>query len=113
MSLVQPNGIKTRSVEEAKMEAVRHFKVLLGTPHSSHYPGSLELRNIIHKQISAAHFNILNSIPSNEEIKDTLFSIHSNNAPGPDGFNAFFFKETWNLTGVLVTRAIKEFFYHR
>ena len=29
---------------------------------------------------------------------------------GPDGFNAFFLKETWNLTGDLVLQAIQEFF---
>ena len=49
-------------------------------------------------------------IPSNEEIKDSMFSSHSNKAPGPDGFNAFFFKETWEITGPLVTQAVKEFF---
>ena len=39
-----------------------------------------------------------------------MFSIHSTKAPSPDGFNAFFFKETWDVAGSLVIQAIKEFF---
>ena len=53
---------------------------------------------------------MLDSIPSVAEIKDTVFSLHSNKAPGPDGFNAHFFKETWTFTGPLVVQAIQEFF---
>ena len=52
----------------------------------------------------------MDSIPTRDEIKHTLFSIHSNKAPGPDGFNAFFFKDTWIHTGNLVCNAIQEFF---
>ncbi|KAI3426756.1 GRAS domain-containing protein [Psidium guajava] len=39
-----------------------------------------------------------------------MFSLATGKALGPDGFNVEFFKETWDITGHLVTAAIKEFF---
>ena len=66
---------------------------MLGTPLNTPYLGLGNLRNIIQKRISTDLYNFLDYIPSDEEIKDTLFRIHSNKAPGLDRFNAFFFKE--------------------
>ena len=110
VSLIQPNGTKTTTEEEAKFETIRYFKMMLGTPSTNPYPGINNLSNIIQKRIPNDQFEFLDSIPSNEEIKNTVFSLHSNKAPGPDGFNAHFFKETWSVTGSLVTQAIREFF---
>ena len=112
VSLLTPAGTHTKSEADTKKEAIRYFKSLLGTPPSNPYPGMNALRPMIHKRIPAEHYVMLDMIPNDEEIKNALFSIHSNKAPGPDGFNAFFFKETWNITGPLVLQAVKEFFYH-
>ena len=42
-----------------------------------------------------------------------MFSLHSNKAPGPNGYTSFFFKETWHIIGRLVTDAILDFFRSR
>ena len=47
---------------------------------------------------------------SSEEIFRAMTDIGNDKAPGPDGFNAFFFKSTWHITGECVTNAIKDFF---
>ncbi|KAK1299943.1 putative ribonuclease H protein [Acorus calamus] len=36
--------------------------------------------------------------------------MKSNSAPGPDGFNAFFFQHCWEIVGDDVVNAVKEFF---
>ncbi|KAL0288904.1 UNVERIFIED_CONTAM: hypothetical protein Sradi_7086900, partial [Sesamum radiatum] len=46
------------------------------------------------------------------EIKDALFDINEDSAPGPDGFSSSFFKATWAVIGEDVCRAIMEFFNH-
>jgi hypothetical protein len=45
-----------------------------------------------------------------EEIRDTLFHMKANKAPGPDGFSAYFFKSTWSIVGHKVVAAIKGLF---
>ena len=52
----------------------------------------------------------LDRFPSDIEIKNAFFSMHSNKAPGPDGFNSHFFKDSWATTGPSIVAAIREFF---
>ncbi|KAL2922690.1 hypothetical protein RDABS01_014181 [Bienertia sinuspersici] len=49
---------------------------------------------------------------TNEEIKRALFSIPGSKAPGPDGFNSTFYKESWQVIGDDVCNAVKDFFHH-
>ncbi|GJV29248.1 RNA-directed DNA polymerase, eukaryota, reverse transcriptase zinc-binding domain protein, partial [Tanacetum coccineum] len=44
------------------------------------------------------------------EIKEAIFDINDNKAPGPDGFTAKFFKKAWDTVGNDVFKAVKEFF---
>lgn len=43
-------------------------------------------------------------------MRKALWSIGDNKAPGPDGFNAFFYKQAWDLVGADVIAAVQEFF---
>ena len=83
---------------------------MLGAPSNHHYPGKEALRTFVHKRVPDALKAELDSIPSDIEIKNVFFSMHSNKAPGPDGFNTHFFKDSWALIGPSVISAIKEFF---
>ncbi|GKA34928.1 RNA-directed DNA polymerase, eukaryota, reverse transcriptase zinc-binding domain protein [Tanacetum coccineum] len=47
---------------------------------------------------------------SNMEIKEAIFDINDNKAPGPDGFTTKFFKKAWDTVGNDVCKAVKEFF---
>ncbi|CAA7062156.1 unnamed protein product [Microthlaspi erraticum] len=49
-------------------------------------------------------------IPSPTEIKQALFSIHPDKAPGPDGFSACFFQSNWNTVRVKLISEIQQFF---
>ncbi|GAA0172660.1 hypothetical protein LIER_26442 [Lithospermum erythrorhizon] len=44
------------------------------------------------------------------EIREALFDIGNEKAPGPDGFSSAFFKSRWDLVGGDVCRAVWEFF---
>lgn len=52
---------------------------------------------------------LLESIPSDEEVKKAVFSFEGNKALGLDGFPIFFFQYFWEYVGKDVT-ATKEFF---
>nr|GEZ27156.1 RNA-directed DNA polymerase, eukaryota, reverse transcriptase zinc-binding domain protein [Tanacetum cinerariifolium] len=45
-----------------------------------------------------------------QEVKSAIFSMGNDKSPGPDGFTATFFKDTWDIIGVDVIKAVKEFF---
>ncbi|CAA7031764.1 unnamed protein product [Microthlaspi erraticum] len=46
----------------------------------------------------------------NLEIKETVFSLPKNKAPGPDGFTVEFFTTSWDLVGRDLIEAVKFFF---
>lgn len=48
--------------------------------------------------------------PSPTEIKEALFAIHADKAPGPDGFSASFFHSNWETIGPSVVFEIQRFF---
>ena len=41
--------------------------------------------------------NVLAQDVTREEIKHAMFSLKNNKAPGPDGYNAGFFKRMWHI----------------
>ncbi|XP_074288629.1 uncharacterized protein LOC141613783 [Silene latifolia] len=60
--------------------------------------------------LNAAHHEILNVEVSANEIRKAMFDIGGNKAPGPDGFNSQFYKDTWEITRESVIKAMKDFF---
>lgn len=46
------------------------------------------------------------------EIEEVIKAENPNKAPGPDGFNAHFFKVFWPIIGNDVCEAITDFFQH-
>lgn len=44
------------------------------------------------------------------EIKVSLASIHKDSSPGPNGFNAAFYQDNWEIVGVDLVQAIDQFF---
>ncbi|KAI9176948.1 hypothetical protein LWI28_009034 [Acer negundo] len=73
-----------------------------------HGIGTLSI--IIDNVISNDQADLMDRDVTNDEIHEVCFSLHPNKAPGPDGFNANFFKKTWDIVGEDVINAIQEFF---
>ncbi|GJZ37781.1 hypothetical protein Tco_0583972 [Tanacetum coccineum] len=63
----------------------------------------LDSSNIIHEALMCREV-------SNNEIKDAMFSIRNDKAPGLDGYSSFFFKKAWDIVGEDVCRAVQDFF---
>ncbi|XP_074266553.1 uncharacterized protein LOC141589828 [Silene latifolia] len=56
--------------------------------------------------LTAAHHEILTAEVSSEEIRKAMFDIGGNKAPGPDGFNSQFYKDTWEIIGKVSLRIL-------
>nr|GFD07387.1 methylenetetrahydrofolate reductase 1 [Tanacetum cinerariifolium] len=52
---------------------------------------------------------MIRDITSNE-VKEAMFSMGNDKSPGPDGYTAAFFKEAWDIVGLDIVLAVREFF---
>ncbi|GJY88640.1 sodium/hydrogen exchanger 6 [Tanacetum coccineum] len=84
-----------------------HYKQFLGLEGAS---APLDDQGLFTKILAnhKAEFMVRNVL--DREIKDALFSIVDDKAPGPDGFTATFFKKSWDIVGGEITNAIRDFF---
>ncbi|XP_059430260.1 uncharacterized protein LOC132163900 [Corylus avellana] len=80
-------GNRVEDVEQIKQMAIQFYEKLL-----------CDKAAILEKEVTA------------EEIRETLFHMPANKAPGPDGLSAEFFKASWSIVGEGVVAAIKGFF---
>jgi len=53
---------------------------------------------------------LLTMLPSHLEIKNAVFDLNTEGAPGPDGFGAYFFQTYWDIVANDVINAVIEFF---
>ncbi|KAK4384299.1 hypothetical protein Sango_3074900 [Sesamum angolense] len=92
-------------------EFVNYFKKLFGG--SCRQPKNLEhLQPFAKYIISEEEATQITAPVQRHEIKEALFDINEDSAPGPDGFSSCFFKATWAAVGEDVCHAVMEFFNH-
>jgi len=51
------------------------------------------------------------AMPLFDEIKNAVFDLNADSAPGPDGFRAHFYQFFWDIVAVDVVSSVQEFFY--
>ena len=72
--------------------ATSFYKNLFGPSQKS----SISLDNLYMKPLDDDNREFLTSPFSMEEVKDVVFSLKHNSAPGPDGFPSQFFQDFWD-----------------
>jgi len=78
---------------------------------SSSLPSSSnEMLNLFDNVISDEENIVLCSIPSENEIFETLVSIGATKAPGPDGFTALFYQKYWSIIKEVVLNCVCDLF---
>jgi len=97
-------------LSEIQKVFVDHFQDLLATTPNLGYPTKEEIQAILNHSLDEDQVRYLSSPVSDVEIRDTLFSLATGKAPGPDGFNVDFFKHSWDIVGASVIMAVKDFF---
>jgi hypothetical protein len=107
-AIVRRDGMLTTSAEEVGREFVSYYKELLGT--SKH---TIPLRAEVVQNGACinvdSHAYLLAPVTA-DDIKQVLFSMDDNKAPGPDGYTSAFFKKAWSIVGTDFCSAVKDFF---
>ncbi|GKA40583.1 hypothetical protein Tco_0733176 [Tanacetum coccineum] len=86
---------------------VSNYESFLGTYMECE---DLNINGLFHKQVSEnSNANMVRGV-TNEEIKKAMFDIGNDKAPGPDGYTLVFFKRGWDVVGIHVCNAIRDFF---
>ncbi|KAH0664984.1 hypothetical protein KY285_026190 [Solanum tuberosum] len=107
--LTKEDGTIIRDPEEITREAVRFYQNLLGQANPlmpATLPAVVRDGPVLSR---AQQLELIQPFTKNDVLM-TLKSIEDNKAPGGDGFNSYFFKQTWPIIGEEVTTAVLQFF---
>ncbi|XP_073024476.1 uncharacterized protein [Primulina eburnea] len=101
------NGVCLTSQDLIKESGALFFQDLLtGEPSALDCPDFSGFPSVI----SAMENDGIAVIPSLEEFRTTVFSIHPDSVAGPDGFSSAFFQNCWEIVHQDVFAAVLDFF---
>lgn len=104
------SGLIVSSQEEIKKEAEGFFNEFLSLePSDIRRVEVAEIQEILNVRCSEDERSQLIKPVSDEEIRDVLFSMPNNKAPGPDSYTTEFFKAAWSVIGKDFTTAVHSF----
>ncbi|KAL2225359.1 UNVERIFIED_CONTAM: Retrovirus-related Pol polyprotein from type-2 retrotransposable element R2DM [Sesamum indicum] len=104
------NGTIHTETGEIINEFVSYYKDLLGGNRRQTTMDIGFLRPWARHVLSNEETNYLISAFTPDDVKNAVFDIAEDKAPGPDGYSSSFFKAAWPVVGQEVTKAILEFF---
>ncbi|XP_074266109.1 uncharacterized protein LOC141588575 [Silene latifolia] len=86
---------------------LKYYQMLLGSKSNT-----IQVNEAIVRKGSLCnedHAQILLSPVTRNEVKEVMFSIPNDKAPGPDGYSSKFFKDSWNIVGNDVINAVLDY----
>ncbi|GJU07260.1 RNA-directed DNA polymerase, eukaryota, reverse transcriptase zinc-binding domain protein [Tanacetum coccineum] len=86
---------------------VQYFQRFLGTNEKGI---AMNTKNLFTNRLTVEGTAKVVTDVTDKEIKEAMFDISENKAPGLNGFTFAFFKHYWSIIGKKVCQAIKEFF---
>ncbi|XP_049388501.1 uncharacterized protein LOC125852861 [Solanum stenotomum] len=100
-------GVEISSNEQKGTVAVEYFQ-----DQFSEEERNLDFSILQHipKLISKEQNEEMHKLPSIEEVRNVVFTLNVESAPGPDGFSGKFFQHCWEIIGEDLTRLVKAFF---
>lgn len=109
--IVTADGRILTSLPDIKSEAVTHFETFLNGTQETDMAASQDiLRDLITYRCSSEDAATLMKPVLAAEIKETIFSMPANKAPGPDGYLVEFYKAAWSVIGKDVVAVVQSFF---
>ncbi|KAL2237646.1 UNVERIFIED_CONTAM: hypothetical protein Sindi_0956300 [Sesamum indicum] len=110
MQINDDNGTTHTESGEITNEFVRYYQNLLGGNRRQLPLDIRFLRPWARHVLTTEEAGQLILAFSPEDVKQAVFDIAEDKAPGPDGFSSGFFKAAWSVVGHEVTTAVLDFF---
>ncbi|XP_074336620.1 uncharacterized protein LOC141673779 [Apium graveolens] len=96
-----------RTWEDGLSELIKdYFQQLFSTDHMQ----GEEVIECVTRSISAEQNRVLVKDITEEEVKQAVFHMHPDKAPGPDGMTPAFFQKHWSVVGKDVVKMVSNFF---
>jgi hypothetical protein len=105
ISSIVKNGQRISSMQEIRLEAIRYYR----DASRAAARGMWRMTVSDAPKLSEEHAYKLMDTITEKETMDAIKELNSEGSPGPDGIQAFFYKELWSLVGREVMEVIKEF----
>ena len=86
---------------------IKHFSNTLNNYEFCNKPAQEEMLKFIPKLITEEDNKFLSESFTLQEVKTALFSMNPDKSPGPDGFQAFFFQQCWDILGEELWKALE------
>jgi hypothetical protein len=102
--LVNDVNVEVHTQPEICEVALKYCDQLFKANTSSHEP----ILSLVESKVTQEENDKLVAPITKEEIRDALFDMHPDKAPGPDGFNPAFYQHFWELCGDDIFEATKE-----
>ncbi|GAU34899.1 hypothetical protein TSUD_144300 [Trifolium subterraneum] len=103
-SLVNEVNVEVKSQREICEVAMNYFDNLFKANATIHEP----ILSLIAPKVTQEDNERLVAPITREELKEALFQMHPDKAPGPDGFNPAFYQHFWEMCGNDIFEAAKE-----
>ncbi|KAG5547389.1 hypothetical protein RHGRI_013168 [Rhododendron griersonianum] len=110
LSLTDTNGNRVDDPEAVKKLILDYYISLLGSVRDGRVDATDQLQLAITNRISDTAQHMLVQPVIGEEIKKTLWSIHGDKAPGPNGYNSMFYQKNWLVVGPRLTAGVSTLF---
>ena len=101
------DGIPVHEEEEVGAVFAKFYQQLFSSNGSDDYK---TVEETIIARVSTEMNEELCSILDEEEVRRAIFAVHTDKAPGVDGFSAGFYQSFWSTLGPDVYREIRSFF---
>lgn len=108
MTMLKKDGLILDKVDKIEAYVLDFYTSLFASNNVCHDNSIIE--QVITPEVSLEDNIMLTNLPSREEVKNTVFSMNANGAPGPDGFGGFFFQNYWDIIGNDVFNVALQFF---
>ena len=107
ISIKDKHGRLVEKEIEVENVAVQYFRDLFSTSLPTQLEPSLQF---ISEKVSNNDNRLLLEEPSEREIKNALFDINPDKAPGPDGMTSKFFQKFWREMRQDIIKLVRDFF---